>query len=118
VLDVAVDMNTSRLVALTLALLLGTTTACSSTRGRQVAYAAGGAAIVGGAALAIGSHVQSDEQDDVPFHEIGVGLGIGLAVVGAIAVMATVATEPDPAPQPAAPMANVDETLRALAAAR
>ncbi|MBZ0231129.1 MAG: hypothetical protein K8M05_02165, partial [Deltaproteobacteria bacterium] len=84
-------MNTSRLVAVSLALLLATTTACSSTRGRQVAYAAGGAALVGGTALAIGSSSQHDGEGDVPFDEIGVGLGIGLAVAGALVLGVAVA---------------------------
>lgn len=110
-----------RLASIALALSLVTTTvACNSSRPRQVAYAAGGAALAGGGVLAIGSASQRDSSDDVPFDDIGIGLGIALAVAGAVTLMATVATEPDPAPAPApaSPMANVDETLRALAAAR
>jgi hypothetical protein len=114
-------MKTFRLASLALALALTTTTtACQSTRGRQVAYAAGGAALVGGGALAIGSAVQADSEDDVPFDEIGMALGAGLAVAGALALLVTAASEPDDAPPSVAPapMANVDATLHALAASR
>lgn len=117
VLVVAVHMYLSRFVALALASSLGTTAACSSQRSRTVAYAVGGAAIAGGTALAVGSNMQEDEEDDVPFDELGVGLGLGLAVAGAIVVGTTLALSPDPEPPPAK-AASLDDQLRAIAASR
>lgn len=111
-------MTMFRLLSLSVALSLSTT-ACSSQRGRTVAYVAGGAAVVGGAALAIGSNMQEDEQGDVPFDELGVALGLGLVAAGALTVLTTLATSPDSDPVPSPVRASsLDDQLRAMAAAR
>ena len=100
-------MSSLRCIALTLAATTVLTTACTSQARRTAAYATGGVALAGGAALAIGSNMQADSEDDVPFDEIGIGLGIGLAVVGAVILGVTYATSPDPQAPPAGDTALV-----------
>ena len=94
-------MSSPRCIALTLAATISLTAACSPQARRTAAYATGGVALAGGAALAIGSNMQADHEDDVPFDEIGIGLGIGLAVVGAVILGVTYATSPDAPSAPA-----------------